>query len=331
MNTKYRTPFTRLPLVGSMTLALLTGTITLNNRCIAEEKIRETESSEIDISLNTQTMNSEPISNEAVTIAIQEYVRAKYAGNDETVRSRAHHAIARRTVVNSYWGQPSQEWVRPYFHDNLRFYGTSLNETKREDPENGRCEIEVFDIENRTASARVIMEDVVDFLHMIYFNGRWVIADSAVFILDSAGTRPPAISTDKKGKVEQVVRDYCTGFYDINGDKVQNTCHPILSKRCVEHANRGDADFDFLSAITFEEIKILGETFNKVHGFDPETSRCQIEIYEIRENIAAVKLTGSIWFDYIHLLRINNEWKIVNIMYETLDQERWTDVKNSDE
>lgn len=275
-------------------------------------------------SLGSLSFASEPVSEEAVVSAIQEYVFAKYAGDEETVRSRAHHDLARRVVSDTYWGQPSEEWVRTYSHDQLQYYGTDLNQTKIDSPKEGRCEIEVFDIEQQTAAARVIMEDVVDFMHLVHFEGRWLVADSAVIILDEAGAKAPGKSTKDLKTIEKIVRDYCIGFYEIDGKKVQDTCHPTLSKRSVEKPEK--VDFDFFKLITWEEIEILGETFNKHWGFDPETARCDVEVYEIRDNVAIAKMTGSVWFDYFQLMRVNGEWSIVNIMYESLPRERWTDV-----
>lgn len=262
----------------------------------------------------------EDVSVAAVESAIEDYVRAKYAGDVQGVQERAHEDIARRTVMDTYWGRPSDEWVRPYTHHVLQFYGTQYNEVRLDDPEDGRCEIEVFDVEEKTASAVVVMEDVVDYLHMILFDGEWVIADSAVIILDEAGDEPPAVTDEDRSEIAQLVEDYCMGFYAVDGDKVQGTCHPILSKRVVERVQ--GLDFDYLRSITFEEIRILGETFNADGNFDTD-DRAEVDVYEIRGNVAAAKLTASVWFDYFHILRVNGEWTIVNIMFEGLARDRW--------
>ena len=271
--------------------------------------------------VSTVAVASEPVTEQAVEAAIREYVVAKYAGDVETVQSRAHHDIARRAVANTYWGRPSEEWVRPYDHDRLQFYGTRLNETKRDYPESGRCDITVFDVEQRSAAAVVVMEDVVDFLHLAHFDGRWLIADSAVIVLDEQGAPPPPPTRKDEAEIRRVIRDYCIGFYEVDGDKVQATCHPTLSKRTVEQWGEGDG-FDFFRPITWEEIRILGETFNRVLGFDPGTARCEIEVYEVRDNVALAKLTGSVWFDYMQLMRVNGEWLVVNILFEPLPDDR---------
>ena len=325
MNHKASFPFTPASLSFALAISMISGTLVYASQ--------GTESAlESVTTLEIESAASEPITQEAITAAIEEYVRAIYAGDDKTARSRTHTELARQSVADTYWGQPSKEWVRPYSQDDLKLVGTSHNKTRTDIPEDGRCDIQIFDIAQRTASAAVVMEDAVDYLHMIHFEGRWIIADSAMIILDQAGDTPPEITSSEKADrptrdyadIEKVVRDYCVGFYETNGSKVQRTCHTSLSKRALEHSDPGD--FDFLREITYEEIKILGNTFNKTFGFDPETARCEIEIYEVRENVAAVKMTGTVWFDYFHLLKVNNKWQIVNIMFETLPRGEWLDV-----
>lgn len=261
----------------------------------------------------------------AVETAIRDYVLAKYAGDVDGVKSRAHHGIARAVLEHSYWGRPSADWVRRFSQDHLGFYGTTYNDVKRDDPKSGRLEIEVFDLEQRTAAARVIMEDVVDYMHLVRWNGRWQIADSAVIVLDEAGTTPPAIDMADRDAIEQVVRDYAMGFYEVDGKKVQDTCHPSLSKRAVADRREG-VDFDVFDFIDHAQIELLGNTFNTYWKFEPDDARVDVEVYEIRGDVAAAKLTGTIWFDYFHLMKVGGEWKIVNIMYETLPRERWVNL-----
>lgn len=267
----------------------------------------------------------EPNTEAAVENAIREYVEAKYAGDVVGVKSRAHHGIARAVVEHTYWGRPSDDWVRRFTQDHLAFYGTSYNEVRRDDPAKGRIEIEVFDLEQRTAAALVIMEDVVDFMHLVRWNGRWMIADSAVSVLDEAGATPPAVDMSEKVAIEAVIRDYAMGFYEIDGAKVQGTCHPSLSKRAV--ADRPDGvDFDVFDFIDHAQIELLGDTFNTFWNFDPSDARVAIEVYEIRDGIAAAKLTGTVWFDYFHVMKVGDDWKIVNIMYESLPRDRWVNL-----
>ncbi|MCB1182609.1 nuclear transport factor 2 family protein [bacterium] len=262
----------------------------------------------------------EPVTAEAVEAALHEYVLARYAGDEAAVRARVHPRLARRMLQDRYWGQESRQWLREFTPDQLRFTATPHNRARLDDPAAGRAGITVFDLEARTASAVMVMEDAVDYVHVIHFDGRWLVADSALLPLAEVGAAPPAPTHDDDEAVARVVRDYGIGFYEKDGAKVQGTCHSQLSKRTVE--SHESVDFNWLGSISWDEIAILGERFNAHWGFDPARARCEVEVYRVTDGIAAAKLTGSVWFDYLHLMRVNGEWRIVNIMYEGLPEER---------
>ena len=43
---------------------------------------------------------------------------------------------------------------------------------------------------------------------------------------------------------------------------------------------------------------------------------------KMRDLALFAKLTAAVWFDYVQLMRVNGEWKIVNILFEGLPEER---------
>lgn len=272
--------------------------------------------------------SEEPLTERAVANAITEYVHAKYARDAEGVMSRAHPNLARRAVTDRYWGEPSAEWVRPYTREMLQFYGTEHNAVHHENVGDGRLQIEVFDVYNKSASASVLMDDVFDLLHLAHVDGRWVIVDSAVTILERVGAPAPGLVSGEAAQDEADVRGlverYCRGFYLEDPDMVQGTCHPMLSKRML-HEREG-VDYDTLRRITFEEIRLLALAFNAAERIDPEHGRVQVEVYHLDGQTAAAKLVGETWFDYLQLLKVNGEWTIVNIIFEPLAPVDWGDA-----
>jgi Putative lumazine-binding len=325
MNNTRSNLFRALPISAAIIVSVVSGTlVSANLETQTKPSIASATSEHSAGVLENAKAKSEPITEKAISAAIEQYVRAIYSADLETVRSRTHPDIARRTLADTYWGQPSDDWVRPLTLESYNFLDTSANRMRRQDPENGRCDIEIFDIEEYTAAASVVTDGSVEYLHMIHFDGRWIIADSSIVSMRTVGAKPPATTDRHTETITKILTDYCVGFYEIDGDKVQDTCHPILSKRVVETAEEGG--FNFLRSITFEEINILGETFNKSMGFDPETARCDVEVYEVRKDMAIAKMTGAIWFDYFQLMRVENEWKIVNIMFEGLSRDRWEEA-----
>lgn len=268
------------------------------------------------LALAAPALAEEPISETAIEQAMTQYVHAKYAGDAEGVRERAHHAISRYMRTDRYFGQPSDQWLRRYHWDNLRFYGSSANQTRHANPEDGRLEIEVYDVARWSASAKVVMDDVVDLVHLVHFDGKWVVADSAVRLIPNAGV--PGEDRSEEDEVREVVENYCLGFYHVDGQRVQNTCHNGLSKRRVEHARPEHGGFDYMQSITFEEIKILGDVYNSNGHIDPESAPVVVDVYYVDDTMAAAKLTADGWFDYFHLFKVNGQWLIANIIFEPL-------------
>ncbi|GJM19839.1 MAG: hypothetical protein DHS20C14_20520 [Phycisphaeraceae bacterium] len=260
----------------------------------------------------------EPVTADAVEQALTEYVHAKYAGDAEGVRERTHHAISRYTLEDTYFGRPSDDWLRRHSWDVLRYYGTDRNEARTSDPEGARCEIEVYDVARWSATAKFVSEDAVDLVHLVLFDGVWKVVDSAVTVLDENGAEPPAENESERDAVRQVVEDYCRGFYEVDGDKVQGTCHPGLSKREMRTAAPADGGFSFMRSITYEEIVLLGDRYNARGNINAETAPVEIEVYYVDGEMAAAKLTAAGWFDYFHLFKVEGRWKIANIIFEPL-------------
>ncbi len=312
-------PFTIPTFATAIAVSLISGTLVHANQ--TNESSQRVHTNELTIESNE--LDAQEKAEKAIISAIEEYARARYAGDVKTVRSRLHPALASRTVADTYWGQPSDEWVRPLTFEGTSFLNTSANRVLLDNPVSGRVEITVHDIEQRTAAATLISEDRIEMLHMIHFQDQWVVADIVTNFLDEPGDRPTAQTARHNETITKILTDYCVGFYEVDGQKVQDTCHPMLSKRVVEHNE--EADQDYLRQITYEEIVILGETFNKSFDFKPD-ARCIVDVYEVRGDIAIAKMTGTIWFDYFQLLNVEGEWQIVNIMFEGLPRSRWAEA-----
>lgn len=271
----------------------------------------------------------EPQTAQAVSDAITEYVRSKYAGDDEAVRSRAHHDIARRRVVSTLGGAASVDWVMPYNHDQMRVYGTVANSVLHDDPEDGRLEIEVYDVRGDLASASVLMDDVYDLVHLVRLEGRWLIADSAVILLGEHGRPAPAQTRDDRDAVYDVVAAYCRGFYARDAQAVREVCHTILSRRTLRH--REALGYSYLQLDTHELVGLLASSYRPSDRFEPDLGRVEIEVFHAGATMAACKLNAETWMGYLQLLKVNGQWKIVNTLYLELEAEQWGEASGVEE
>ena len=44
--------------------------------------------------------------------------------------------------------------------------------------------------------------------------------------------------------------------------------------------------------------------------------RMDVQILDIYENTASVRITAGEWIDYMHLAKVDGEWKIINVLWE---------------
>lgn len=119
------------------------------------------------------------------------------------------------------------------------------------------------------------MDDVIELVHLGKLGDRWLICDAMIV--------PRTADAADRAAIDHV-----------DGERVRATCHPLLSTGVVECGPAVDGRaFDWLRSITWEEIRILGETFNTVMQFDPAAARLEVKRFAADEGHAAAKLTAA--------------------------------------
>lgn len=113
--------------------------------------------------------------------------------------------------------------------------------------------------------------------------------------------------------VHKTVTNYIESFYLTKPEIGQESIHPLLAKRTIQTFADGS---EFLKAMSFEEMNNLGKVFNS-KGKYSSTSKKEIIILDMMDKTASVKLLAEGWVDYMHLGKMDGEWKIINILWQT--------------
>ncbi|HEU0079429.1 MAG TPA: nuclear transport factor 2 family protein [Longimicrobiaceae bacterium] len=132
----------------------------------------------------------------------------------------------------------------------------------------------------------------------------------ALLVPAGAAAQTPADSA----AIRATVTDYIQGWYDTDAPRMERSLHTGLAKRIVvrDPATRRSA----VENLTAAELVSNTGSGEKA----PANMRRQdITILDIFQNMATVKLVASGWVDYMHLGKIDGQWKIVNVMW---DEER---------
>lgn len=117
--------------------------------------------------------------------------------------------------------------------------------------------------------------------------------------------------------IQRAALDYIESQHRPNPIQMQKALHPLLVKRTFwkdkvtqkEYITESNAEFMIIIA---ERYNLKGDKF-------PEQPRKEVKLLDISDRTASVKLIADEWIDYMHLVKVNNEWKIINVLWQLHD------------
>ena len=132
------------------------------------------------------------------------------------------------------------------------------------------------------------------------------------YIAPEANAQTTASASDQSG-IRQAALDYIEGWYEGNAERMERALHPDLAKRIVRTDPRsGRSRLDQMSALSL----IQGVRMGGGKQTPKEKQQKDITILDVYENAASVKVIASDWIDYLHIVRSNGRWVIINVLWE---------------
>ncbi len=111
--------------------------------------------------------------------------------------------------------------------------------------------------------------------------------------------------------VKQAALDYMDGALDGDAARVERAIHPELTKVTVRTFPQTGKDFLNKSGYT-RLIELVRA--DVVHTEEAERD-INVTVYTIKENLAAVKVTSKVFYDYLLLAKIDGQWKIIHALW----------------
>ena len=112
--------------------------------------------------------------------------------------------------------------------------------------------------------------------------------------------------------VTQAVLDYFEGWFDGDVARMDRALHRELAKRSLGQV---DPESPELRTVTKERMVVLaaeGEGRRDDPGGD---RRIDVEVVVLQGNIASVVVRSAVYREYLHLVRADQGWKIVNALW----------------
>ena len=114
-----------------------------------------------------------------------------------------------------------------------------------------------------------------------------------------------------KAAIEFAALDYVDGFYSGSVERLDKALHPNLQKVTLRQLPNGRDMLDFNgAAYNLKEYAASGLAEKPV-----EERKIKVTILDTYRNIATVKIDSADFLDYAHVARVNDEWKIINVLW----------------
>ena len=117
------------------------------------------------------------------------------------------------------------------------------------------------------------------------------------------------ITATDEGLITQVALDYFEGWFDGDVVRMERALHPDLVKR-----GRGENQASSLGITT--KSRMLEMTAEGAGAEDAADRRLEVAIEDVYGGIASVTVRSAVYYEYLHLVRTSDGWKIANTLFQ---------------
>jgi hypothetical protein len=132
-----------------------------------------------------------------------------------------------------------------------------------------------------------------------------------------ASSKFQAQTAQDSAAIKRAALAYIEAQHNPNPKLMESALHPRMVKRSV--FRNKTAQKDFVSEFFAENMIILAETYNVKGDKFPKNPRKEVKLLDVSAKTASVKLIADAWIDYMHIVKINGEWKIINVLWQYND------------
>ncbi|WP_421942880.1 nuclear transport factor 2 family protein [Pedobacter sp.] len=117
--------------------------------------------------------------------------------------------------------------------------------------------------------------------------------------------------------IKQAALDYIESQHQPNPSRMERALHPRMVKRTFWKDKATNKDY--VRETSTESMILLAESYNVKGDKFPANPRKEIKLLDISERTASIKLIADEWIGYMHLVKLNGAWKIINVLWQYND------------
>jgi Putative lumazine-binding len=118
----------------------------------------------------------------------------------------------------------------------------------------------------------------------------------------------PSFQDDDETKIRAAALDYIAAVLEADPARMERCLHPDLVKRAYLPGIDGRPQLSHISALNLIHAA-------KTFPVDP-SRHAEVTILDRYEGAASVKTTFDKWIDYMHVVNVGGDWKIIHVLWE---------------
>jgi hypothetical protein len=120
------------------------------------------------------------------------------------------------------------------------------------------------------------------------------------------------VSAEDEAAVRATALDYVEGWFQGDAERMARALHPELAKRNV----RPDPETGKSTLRKLSKDELVEYTAKGGGNKTPKDQwNISVEVLDVYENMAAVKVDSAHFMDYMHLAKWDGRWVIVNVLW----------------
>jgi len=106
--------------------------------------------------------------------------------------------------------------------------------------------------------------------------------------------------------IKEAILHYMEGWFEGDAARMSKALHTKLAKRHYDNGVINELDCNTMVSLTKDKF-----------GLDPnfDSSKVEVIILNVYENIATAMIATK-YIDYLHLVKIDDQWKIINVLWD---------------
>lgn len=114
---------------------------------------------------------------------------------------------------------------------------------------------------------------------------------------------------------------YLIGLQQMKPDLMEEVMNDSLNKVTIGYDRK--LKKEVAKATTHQQMIDFATSWNKANNKFPPVPNNEVTILDIYNRIATVRLVSDNWVEYLHLIKLDGKWEIINLLWQHKDVNRY--------